>query len=129
MRAKPIIAAPFIAVVALFSASPVFADQPLTVTGPHVFEERVSYIDLDLKQSSQQRVLRTRVLRAADRVCIAAFGKESAREVVPYGHRGAGNDCADFTYASARPQIADAIRNARSGQMAALGITIKILAR
>lgn len=129
MSTKPFIAIPFIAVAALFSASPVFADQPLTVTGQHVYEERVSYTDLDLNQSSHQRVLRTRVHKASDRVCIAAFGKEGARDVVPYGYRGAGMDCTDFTYAAARPQIADAIRNARSGQMASLGITIKLSAR
>ncbi len=98
-------------------AAPLAAQEPTVVTGAHqpTYQERVSFADLDLSQGSAQRALKTRVRRAADRVCIEAEGP-----LPSYGY-GFGSDltCADLTYNHARPQIVAAIDRAKSGQQTA----------
>ena len=111
------IALPLFAFAATLVAVPLAAQEPTVVTGAHqpTYQERVSFADLDLRQFSKQQTLKTRVRRAADRVCIEAEGPFPS-----YGY-GFGSDltCADLTYNHAKPQIVAAIDRARSGQQTA----------
>lgn len=124
MTKKTLIAAPLLAVAAAFAAAPLAADQPMTVTGQQLYQERVSFADLDLRSWSAQQALRRRVNHASERVCIAAEGPFSAN----IGFMSQPS-CTEQTYQAARPQIAYAIRLAKSGQRMATGLVISAPAR
>ena len=67
------IARPLFALAAALVAAPLAAEEPMTVTGQPVHQEVVSYADLDLRQRSAQQTLRSRVHRAAEKVCAQAL--------------------------------------------------------
>ena len=129
MTTKSLFAAPLFAVVAAFAATPATAEQPMTVSGERIYQERVSFNDLDLTKAPHQRELRLRVRTASDRVCVAALGTFAALERVPFGRWNAGMACSDLTYDEARPQIRSAIQQAKSGQLAGSSITILAMAK
>lgn len=127
MTKKSMIAAPLLAVAAMIAAAPLAAETPMTVTGERqpVYQERVSMAGLDLTRWSDQRALRNSVQRASERVCIQAEGPFSAN----LGGFGGAPSCTELTYQEARPQIASAISQARSGQLMASNLVISITAR
>ena len=120
---------PLIAVVATFSAASAFAEQPMTVKGEPIYQERVSFADLDLNQRAHQRQLRVRVHAAADRVCIAAYGPNGAQGLAAISIAGQEMTCSEVAYATARPQITRAIDNAKSGHLAVAQMTLVASAR
>ena len=130
MTQKLLIAAPLLAVAAAFAAAPLAAEEPLTVLGQQqLYQERVSFVGLDLTRWSGQQALRSRVRHASERVCIALEGPFGVSSFSAPGMLDTNITCSDLTYAAARPQIADAIRLAKSGQQMATGLTIRALAR
>ena len=66
------IARPLCALAAALIAAPLAAQEPTVVTGERqpVYQERVSYADLDLRHGSARQTLKVRVYRAADRLCV-----------------------------------------------------------
>jgi UrcA family protein len=106
------------------------ADQPMVVEGQPNLQERVSYTDLDLRRSPDQRELRGRVRQAADRLCTRIEGAHYKSDIVPYGNgRSAGMNCADIAYRDASPQMRSAITSARTGEQMAMAAIIIRLAR
>ena len=99
-----------LAFAAAVIAAPLAAEQPVTVTGEPrpVYQERVSFADLDLLQHGHQRMLKRRVQRASNRVCFQAGETDFPLT--------AGDTCPNRTYRVARPEIIAAIRRANSGQ-------------
>lgn len=114
MFTNSIVARPLFVLAAALLAAPLAAQEPTVVEGrKHPdYRERVSIADLDLRQRSAQRVLKTRVSRASERVCNQAEGP------FPNNRFGLGSSltCADQTYNNVKPQIAAAIARAKSGQ-------------
>ena len=94
----------------------------MTVTGQPVYQERVSFADLDLRNSGDRQKLKGRVHRASDRVCIAAEGP-IPRYSPSWGRNGV-ETCSDLAYDAAHPQIAAAIDRARSGRQLATALII-----
>jgi UrcA family protein len=118
MLTNSTIARPLLALAAALLAAPLAAQDSTTVTGERhkLYQERVSYSDLDLNRTGQQRELRNRVRDASHRVCVRADGPNTDSNPIPYGMPDGGRTCADLTYDDARPSIAAAIRAAKSGQ-------------
>lgn len=119
------IAAPLLAAAAMIAAAPLAADQPMTVTGQQLYQERVAIGDLDLTKWSHRNALKRRVQRASERVCIAAEGPFDANQS---GFMD-GASCTEATYDHTRPQIAAAIDRARSGQALAANLTVRLVTR
>jgi UrcA family protein len=122
MTKQSFIAQPLLALAVALVITPLAAQEPTVVTGKHrpIYQERVSFADLDLRRGSGQRLLRSRVRRASSDVCFKAEGVDHDR----LGVRG-GLSCDDQTYQDARPQISAAIHRAKSGQTpAAIAIAI-----
>lgn len=117
VRSVSVVAA---SLVALSLWTPVVAETPMVVRGDQepVYQERVSFTDLDLRQSGDRRVLKVRVWHAAERVCRQAEGP-----IADIGFGGALG-CTDLTYNDAKPQIAAAIQNAKSGQRVATALVM-----
>lgn len=114
MTRTSIIARPLCALAAVLAAAPLAAQESVTVTGQPVLQERVSYTDLDLRRASARYTLKSRVYRAADRVC------ERAEGPIPGNQFGFASSptCTELTYRKAKPQIMAAIDRAESGQPA-----------
>lgn len=125
MTTRFYIAPPLLALAAAFVAVPLAAEQPTVVTGERqaVYQERVSFADLDLRNGSGQRMLKWRVHRASESVCIQAVGLIEANLPGP-SWRGNEPSCTVQTYAAAKPQIAAAIDRAESGRQMALSLTV-----
>ena len=119
MFKKSIIDRPLLALAAALVVAPLAAEQPMTVTGQSMAQERVSFADLDLRQSGAQQTLRIRVKRASDRVCRQAEGPFPDVGVSGFGRDDPSLTCTDLTYADARPQLRAAIDRAKSGQQLA----------
>jgi UrcA family protein len=126
MLTNSTIARPLLALAAALVAVPLAAQDSTTVTGERqpLYQERVSFGDLDLREGQGQRALRKRVWDAAGRVCTQAEGPNYETNNVPYGLPGGGMHCGDLTYKHARPQISAAIRAAKSGQQLAMALVI-----
>ena len=117
------IARPLLALAAVFAAAPLAAEEATVVTGERqpVYQERVSYADLDLRQGSARQALKVRVFHAADRLCTQAEG------TMPFSGIGLGSSqsCTDLTYQDTKPQINAAIARARAGQqLAAMAVVV-----
>ena len=127
MTKNSILARPLLALAAVLVAAPLAADNGTVVTGQRqsVYQERVSFADLDLTRWGQQQALRRRVHQASERVCIEAEGPINANL---RGFNGAPS-CSEATYTHARPQIVAAIGRARSGQLMASNLVISLTAR
>lgn len=122
MTMKSTFASPMLALTASLVAAPLIADDGTVVTGHReVYQERVSFNDLDLTRWGHQRALRNRVHKASERVCIDAEGPLDAN----VGFMGEAS-CTDKTYAHARPQIVAAIDRAKSGQQMALSLVVAV---
>ena len=126
MTTKSLICRPLLALTALCTVAPLAAQEPVTVTGSPqpVYQERVSFTDLDLRHWSDRQALRSRVHQASERVCIQAEGPFN----VNIGFMGKPS-CTQATYKWARPQIASAIARAKSGQLIAMNLVISLPAR
>jgi UrcA family protein len=120
------IARPLLALAAALIAAPLAAQDSTTVTGERqpVYQERVSFGDLDLSRAGEQRELRKRVRDASERVCIQAVGPITAYDVGRTGSLNFGMSCIDLTYSDARPHIAAAIASAKSGRQLAVSFVI-----
>ena len=94
MKTNSTIARPLCALAAALVAAPLAAQEPVTVTGQPVFQESVSYTDLDLRNWSGRQTLEARVYRAADRLCARAEGP-FANDSVGFGSSPV---CSDLTY-------------------------------
>jgi UrcA family protein len=112
MTRNSTIARPLFALAAALACAPLAAKEPVVVTGQPVYQERVDFADLDLRQSRARQTLFRRVMRASTEVCIRFEGKINIDKVMG----GARNTCPNRTYRVARPQIMAAIRRANSGQ-------------
>ena len=113
---------PLLALAAALVAAPLVADAPMTVTGQQLYQERVSFVDLDLRSGWAQQALRHRVREASDRVCIQAVG--------PIGYdMGFLPSCTAATYDDARPQIRTAIARAKAGLPMAMSLVVSGPAR
>ena len=79
MTKATIIARPLIALCAALVALPLAAAEPTVVTRERqpVYQERVSFGDLDLRRGTARQTLKVRVLRASERVCSKAEGDSS----------------------------------------------------
>jgi UrcA family protein len=119
-------ARPLLALAAVLVAVPLAAQEPLTVTGERqpVYQEQVSFGDLDLSRAGEQRELRKRVRDASERVCIQAVGPITAYDEGRTGRLNFGMSCIDLTYSDARPHIAAAIAGAKSGRQLAVTLVI-----
>ena len=114
---------PLLALAAAFAAAPLMADE-MTVRGEQVYQEAVSFADLDLRSWSHQQALKRRVHRASEQVCIAAEGP------FDYNTPFMGSpSCVDLTYVDARPQIRTAIARAKAGLPLATTLTVSGPAR
>jgi UrcA family protein len=113
----------------LLVAAPALAGQesPVVVYGEsgNVRTEHVSYADLDLANSKDQRKLNLRVTGAVKRVCL--FG-ESRPGLQDRGYYRCANDAWD----GAQPQVAQAVQRAKEiamtghSSIAATAITINL---
>ena len=115
---------PLLALAAALVAAPLAADEPMTVTGQPLYQERVSFADLDLRNGSAQQALKRRVHNASERVCIEAEGPFNAN--VGYMDQPS---CTEATYADARPQIRTAIGRAKAGLQLATSLVVSGPAR
>jgi UrcA family protein len=109
------IARPLLALAAALVAAPLAAREPVIVTGKPgqpLYQERVDFSDLDLRQSQARQTLFRRVMRASTDVCIRHEGRINIDKVMG----GPRNTCPNRTYRVARPQVMAAIRRATSGQ-------------
>jgi UrcA family protein len=109
------IARPLLALVAALVSIPLAAKEPMVVTGERghpVYQQRVDFADLDLRESQARSVLVRRVKAAAWAVCIAAEGRQSAE----WALRDPDGNCPNSTYQAARPQIRAAIDRDNAGQ-------------
>lgn len=110
-------------------ALPAIGQDNLVVRGEpeqEVFQERVSYAELDLRNGGDQRTLRRRVSAASERVCRQAVGP-----LPDYGigwGPEAGMTCVDLTKKDAQPQIRSAIRRAKAGEQLAVSGSISVMA-
>lgn len=131
MTKNSILVRPLLALAAVLVTAPLAADEGAVVTGERqpVYQQRVSFSDLDLQRWGDQQALRRRVHRASNQVCVEAFGPIGAADTGLAGTRDAGMSCGDLTYREARPQISAAIGRAKSGQLMATNLVIAILAR
>lgn len=104
-----------LAAATLFAA-PLAMAETVVVPGESqpVYQERVSFGDLDLRNGSGQRILRNRVTAASKKVCRQLEGPFPSYRAP--GNRDMDKTCADLTYDTARPQISAAIDRAKSGQ-------------
>lgn len=115
MTRNSAIARSLLAISAMLAAAPLVAEQPVVVTGRQaepVYQERVSFADLDLRNLTSQQQFRARVHDAAERVCVQAVGRFEPR----LSGLSMESTCASRTYRIARPQIVAAIHRATSGQ-------------
>jgi UrcA family protein len=103
---------PLSALALVLVAAPLAAQERVTVTGQPVFQERVSFADLDLRQLQGRQTLNARVYRVADRLCAQAEGPFLENSV----GFGSSPGCAELTYRNAKPQIAAAVQRAKAGQ-------------
>lgn len=110
---------PLLALAAAFAAAPLMADEQMTVRGEQVYQEAVSFADLDLRSWSHQQALKRRVHKASERVCIEAEGPISYN----IGFMS-GESCVESTYADTRPQVRAAIASAKSGRQLATSLTV-----
>lgn len=119
----------FVGFVVGGTANPAIGQDNLVVRGgaqPEMFQERVSYNELDLREAGDRRTLQQRVNAAARRVCYQAFG--SVQDYgIGYG-RDPGMTCVDLTKKDAQPQVRLAIRQARAGQQMAAGGSVSVVA-
>lgn len=112
---------PLLALAVALVAAPLAADE-MIVRGEPLYQERVSFTDLDLRSGWAQQALRHRVRQASDRVCIQAVG--------PVGYDlGFGLSCTAATYDDARPQIRTAIARAKAGLPMAMSVVVSGSAR
>ena len=114
MTTNSTIARPLLILAAALVSTPLAAE-PVVVTGERgqpVYQERVDFADLDLRQSGARQTLFRRLMRASTEVCIQAEGEINMNKVMG----GAQNTCPNRTYRVARPHIMAAIRRATSGQ-------------
>ena len=128
MFANSIIARRTVVLAAALLAAPLAAQEGTVVSGQRqaVYQERVSFDDLDLSRWSAQQALKARVSRASQRVCNQAEAPFANNEL---GFAWAPS-CAERTYSHAKPQIAAAIARAKSGQpQMAIALVIPGLAR
>jgi len=96
--------------------SPAHAQQrPVTITAHEVATERVPYGDLVLTSDQDRKVLMRRVSLAVGRVCPL---------VDIFGYVYDAQDCRDFAWQGARPQIKQAVNNAMSGTPVAMMIEV-----
>lgn len=104
---------PLLGLATVLVAAPLAAQEPMTVTGEHrqVYQERVSFADLDLRKWPAQQLLKSRVRRASSSLCFKAEGVIHDQPGI-----NGGLSCDDQTYLDARPQIVAAIDKAKSGQ-------------
>jgi UrcA family protein len=126
MTKNSTIARPLLALAVMLVAAPLAAQDATVVTGERqpVYQERVSFDDLDLRQWSAQQALKTRVSRASTRVCKQAVGPFPDVGVPGYGRDDPSLTCADLTFNDARPQILAAIERAKAGQQMAMTFVI-----
>ena len=80
-------------------------------------QERVSYVDLDLRNQSNQQMLMSRVRQASNRVCDIVLRGQSP--IAKFTNR-----CPQRTYREAKPQINLAIANAQNGKRVAISFVI-----
>jgi UrcA family protein len=109
------IARPLLTLAVTLVSIPLAAKEPVVVTGERgrlVYQDRVDFADLDLRERQARTVLVRRVMTAAWSVCIAAEGRRSAEMALG----GADGNCPNSTYRAAQPQIRVAIERAKSGQ-------------
>ncbi len=88
-----------------------------TVVSAPVYQERVGYEDLDLRNTEHRHVLVTRIKQAARRICsnMAKDGEIKFRDK---------NLCSDDTYIATRPQLRRAFARADAGQQIAMRMTV-----
>lgn len=89
--------------------------RPVTITAPEPLTERVPYGDLSLAVKHDQRVLYRRVSVAVGNVCPLLDEQGFAYD---------WQDCRDFAWRGAKPQIEQAIDLARSGMKMAMTIEV-----
>ena len=118
------ILSPLLALAAALVAAPLAADEKMTVTGQSLYQERVSFTDLDLRSWWDQQALRRRVYNASERVCIEAERPFDA----DVGFMGQPS-CSETIYADTRPQIRTAIARAKAGQLLATSLVVSGPAR
>ena len=80
-------------------------------------QERVSYVDLDLRDQSNQQMLISRVRQASNRVCDIVLRGQSP--MMKFNSR-----CPQRTYQEAKPQINLAIANAQNGKRVAISFVV-----
>jgi UrcA family protein len=98
------------------TVTPVHAQQrPVTITAHEVATERVPYGDLVLTGDHDRKVLMRRVSLAVGRVCPL---------VDIYGVAYDWQDCRDFAWSGAKPQIKQAVDNAINGTPVAMMIEV-----
>lgn len=110
-------------IAALLAGAPALAQpsqSPVTVLGhPEALTRVVPFGDLALGTSAGQRSLVHRVSSAVREVC-----PDSAYAYTIYKFDYNSQDCSNFAWAGARPQIREAINAAKSGQPIAMSIAI-----
>lgn len=106
------IARPLLALAAALVSIPLAAQETVIVSGKPVFQERVNFADLDLRQTKARLALARRVMHAAWTVCIAAEGEHSAG----FALGDSADNCPNSTYDAARPQMTAAFRRAERGE-------------
>lgn len=124
-----LIRATLAAAIAL-AVTPLAAQPPTVVSGAKqpVYQELVSFADLDLRQESAQRELLHRVREAANRVCTKAEGRFLNR----ISGLSMEPTCTQVTHRAARPQIAAVIERARLAERPSaspLAIAVQATAR
>jgi UrcA family protein len=100
-----------LAIAASFVSFPANAadGQPSPREAGPVYQERVAFTDLDLRETSAQSALKRRVRRAAFELC-----RKIDYNYTP--HLPMQRACVSEVYDQASPQIASAIRRAMAGQ-------------
>lgn len=126
MRYSPHLRRSLFVIASTVIVAPVSAESPMIVSGKQeqVYQERVSFSDLDLRQRVAGQTLRSRVKNASDRVCIQAEGFVPRYGVYGYSHQDPSLTCADLTYAQAEPQMKAVFDRAKAGQQVAITFVI-----
>jgi len=105
---------------AVFPAHAQELSNPVTVTGhPDSITRSVSFADLTLKTRHDRGVLMHRVDLAVGKICTGFDGNTGSYDA---------DDCRNFAWAGARPQIKRAFDQALSGQLLATAIQITAVA-
>jgi UrcA family protein len=100
----------------VLATAPLTAQEPVTVPDQPVVQEKVSFADLDLRNSQAQRQLESRVRHASHRVCRQSEGTFADLGVPRIARYDPTFICPDLTYNEARPKIHAAFDRAKAGQ-------------